>query len=67
MFECPICKEWLFIRSLCPNCVKIRHICSAFSVEEVILVLDKHFLQKKIEANIVKKMTDYNLRNKDKK
>lgn len=45
MFECPICKDWLYVNKLCEKCVPIRNIVALVGIEEVADVLNDVFLR----------------------
>ncbi len=45
MFECPICKDWLYVSKLCEKCVPIRNIVALVGIEEVADVLNDVFLR----------------------
>lgn len=45
MFECPLCKDWLYVKSLCPKCIPIKNIVSLVGIEQVAEVLNEVFLR----------------------
>mgnify|MGYP003114777502 CR=1 FL=1 len=45
MFECPLCKDWLYVKTLCPKCVPIKNIVSLVGIDEVAEVLNEVFLR----------------------
>ena len=45
MFECPLCKDWLYVKALCPKCVPLKNIVSLVGIDEVAEVLNEVFLR----------------------
>ena len=73
MITCPVCcSEYVFIASLCPSCVKVKHYMSCYSRDRVIDILDNvlsrtedkqdNKIKEEIKCEIENKQ--YNLRNK---
>jgi glutaredoxin len=73
MITCPLCtQEYIFVASLCPKCVKVKHYMSVYSKDRVIDILDNVLSRteekqdNKIKLEIKEEIENkqYNLRNK---
>lgn len=45
MFECPLCKEWLYYGRVCDKCIPIRNIVACYGIDKVNDVLNNVFLR----------------------
>ena len=45
MFSCPLCDDWLYVRSLCDKCKKTKNIVRCYGIEHVNEILEDVFLR----------------------
>ena len=54
MFSCPLCSDWLYVRSLCPKCLPIKKIVDIYGVKAVAEATETIFLREddKVENKV---------------
>lgn len=54
MFSCPLCSDWLYVRSLCSRCSPIKNIVDIYGVKQVSEAIETIFLREedKVENKI---------------
>jgi len=54
MFACPLCSDWLYVRSLCPKCLPIKKIVDIYGVKQVSEAVETIFLREddKVENKV---------------
>ena len=45
MFSCPLCDDWLYVRSLCDKCKKTKNIVRCYGIDHVNEMLEDIFLR----------------------
>lgn len=45
MFSCPLCDDWLYVRSLCDKCKKTKNIVRCYGIDQVNVMLEDIFLR----------------------
>lgn len=45
MFSCPLCDDWLYVRSLCDQCKRTKNIVLCYGIDHVNKILEDVFLR----------------------
>jgi len=51
MFACPLCNDWLYVASLCPNCKETKKIVACYGIDKVNTALTSFFLREDDKIN----------------